>query len=236
MATYIIDVNAHCWPFIKTPPYIRSPSLEDFIPPCSPWPDPPPATLLTLRLVLFLSFSSSSSFLLLLHRRCRLRQPSMCVSLDLLLRQASHPFLWWKRTSPPLDSLASWSSSSFLFVILLLVILLLLLLLHFLPFYELISSRELTHASSFRSGAFERSSLPVPGVPPLCQLAFCSPSSFFRPFALPSQFSPCPPPSLPTTSLIERECLRFSGPRSSKRGRYCYRIDASPVGRVGRGR
>lgn len=27
MATYIIDVNAHCSPFIKTPPYIRSSSL-----------------------------------------------------------------------------------------------------------------------------------------------------------------------------------------------------------------
>lgn len=189
--------------------------------------DPPDSTSCSLLILLFL----------LLHRRRRrrLRQPSMCVSLDLLLRRASHPFLWWKRTSPPLDSLASWSSSSFLFVILLLVILLLLLL-HFLPFYELISSRELTHASSFRSGAFERSSLPVPSVPPSSQLAFCSPSSFFRPFALPSQFSPCPPSSLPTISLIERECLRFSGPRSSKRGRYCYRIDASPVGRVGRGR
>lgn len=35
VATYIIDVNAHCWPFIKTPPYIRSTSVEDFIPPCS---------------------------------------------------------------------------------------------------------------------------------------------------------------------------------------------------------
>lgn len=194
--------------------------------------DPPDSTSCSLLILLFLLL------FLPLHRRRRrrLRQPSMCVSLDLLLRRASHPFLWWKRTSPPLDSLASWSSSSFLFVILLLVILLLLLLLHFLPFYELISSRELTHASSFRSGAFERSSLPIPGVPPSSQLTFCSPSSFFRPFALPSQFSPCSPPSLPTTSLIERECLRFSGPRSSKRGRYCYRIDASPVGRVGRGR
>lgn len=35
VATYIIDVNVHCWPFIKTPPYIRSTPLEDFIPPCS---------------------------------------------------------------------------------------------------------------------------------------------------------------------------------------------------------
>lgn len=35
VATYIIDVNAHCWPFIKTPPYIRSTPLQDFIPPYS---------------------------------------------------------------------------------------------------------------------------------------------------------------------------------------------------------
>lgn len=32
VTTYIIDVNAHCLPFIKTPPYIRSTPLEDFIP------------------------------------------------------------------------------------------------------------------------------------------------------------------------------------------------------------
>lgn len=49
VATYIIDVNAHCWPFIKTPPYIRSTPLEDFIPPCSRRP-----ALLTISRILLL--------------------------------------------------------------------------------------------------------------------------------------------------------------------------------------
>jgi len=50
---------------------------------------------------------------------------------------------------------------------------------------------------------------------------------------------PHPPRSFhpSSVSLAGRErCLRLSEPRSSKRGRYCYHIDTSLVGRVGRGR
>lgn len=110
VATYIIDVNAHCWPFIKTPPYIRSTSLEDFIPPCSRrTPGPLPALSSSLQ---SLDSSSHSPPPPSPHHpptatttTITLRQPSICVSLELLFRRASHPFLWWKRTSPPLDTL-----------------------------------------------------------------------------------------------------------------------------------
>lgn len=93
VATYIIDVNAHCWPFIKTPPYIRSTPLGDFIPPCSRraqalFPRSPHDLLALLRILLLLLL------LLLATTTITLRQPSVRVSLDLLFRQASHPFLW----------------------------------------------------------------------------------------------------------------------------------------------
>lgn len=196
VATYIIDVNAHCWPFIKTPPYIRSTPLEDFIPPYSrrtralfphpsrslgssshsPPPPPPPPTNTTTTVTL---------------------RQTLCtrLSLDLFFRRANHPFLWWKRTSPPLDTLTVvllFSSTPFFFSDACSS------LLFFLSFHELISSRELTHASSFRPSSSGRSSVLVPDVPPSCQLAFSS-SSSFAPTPLPF---PSPAGGTTTSSLL----------------------------------
>lgn len=162
VATYIIDVNAHCWPFIKTPPYIRSTPLEDFIPPCS-------RRARTLFPHSSRSLDSSSHsppllFFLLLHYYYYSSPTLVRVSLNLLFRRASHPFLWWKRTSPPLD--ASHRRGPFLFFSTPLSFLmpapslppsLPASHLFFLSFHELIFSRELTHASSFRSDASGRS-------------------------------------------------------------------------------
>jgi len=91
-------------------------------------------------------------------------------------------------------------------------------LLVFFSFHELISSRELTHASSFRPGASGRSLFLfltfLPRVNPLFP--------HLRRVLLHSSSSSC---SVSLADLERRP--RFSEPRSNKRGRYCYRIDTS---------
>lgn len=149
VATYIIDVNAHCWPFIKTPPYIRSTPLEDFIPPCSrraralfPRSSRSLSTLLRILLLLLLlllllpllllanplyAFHSISSFAGQVIRFCGGNAHHHLSTLS----PRSSSSLSFLMPAPP-------STTSP-------------------PFLELISSRELTHASSFRPGASGRS-------------------------------------------------------------------------------